>query len=54
MMVGKSRYCYNTAVFKKIGRRLTLADRFRRWRNRREEPDQYGFAGFNPPVWIRH
>lgn len=53
-MVGKSRYCYSPAVICRISRRLTLADRWRRWRKRREEPDVYRVTGYNQPIWIRH
>ena len=52
-MVGKCRYWSAPAVYKKLGRRLTLADRFRRWRNRKEEPDIPMVTGFFPAVWIR-
>ena len=53
-MIGKCRYCYSPAVIGKISHRLTLADRWRRWRNRRKEPDVYMVTGFNQPVWVRH
>ena len=54
-MVGKSRYCYSPAVFKKIGYRLTLSDRFNRWRHRNDGRTDVGLVtGYFPAVWIRH
>lgn len=53
-MVGKCRYCYSPAVIGKIGQRLTIMDRIRRWRNRRENPDLMVVTGFFPPVYPRH
>lgn len=46
-----SRYCYCPMTAKKIGRRVTLADRFRKWRRRPEKPDLYMVTGFNAPVY---
>ena len=53
-MVGKSRYCYSPAVIGNISHRLTIADRWRRWRNRRNNPDLMVVTGFFPPVYPRH
>lgn len=52
-MIGKCRYCYSPAVIGRIGRRLTIADRFRRWRYRRENPDLMIVTGYFPPVYPR-
>ena len=52
-MVGKCRYWAAPEVYRKIGRRLTLADRFRKWKRRRAEPDLYPVTGYFPPVWKR-
>lgn len=46
----KSRYCYNTQVYRKIGRRVGLLTRLRRWA-RHEEPDLYPISGYYPPVY---
>lgn len=50
-----SRYCYCPMTASRIGRRMTLADRFRRWqrirRNNRMMPDQYSFGNYNAPVY---
>ena len=48
-----SRYCYCPMTSKRIGRRMTLMDRFRRWqRIRRDSKVLYPFqgTGFYPPV----
>ena len=50
-MIGKCRYWAAPEVYKKLGRRVTLADRFRRWRNRRDVPDVYPVTGFFPARW---
>lgn len=42
----KSRYCYCPMTAKKIGRRVTLMDRFRRWRNRKDRPDVFQVTGY--------
>ena len=47
----KSRYCYCPMTAKRIGRRVTLAERFRLWMRRREKPDLYMVTGFNAPVF---
>lgn len=51
----KSRYIFCPMTSKKIGRRVTLADRFRRWKKEREnwknEPDVFMVTGFFPPVY---
>ena len=47
----KSRYCYCPMTAKRIGRRVTLLDRIRRWRVRRENPDMFMVTGFNAPVF---
>ena len=51
----KSRYCYCPMAGKKIGRRVTIMDRFRRWKrnreNRKNAPDVYQVAGFYPPIY---
>jgi hypothetical protein len=51
----KSRYCYNPMTSKRIGQRLTIADRFRRWKREREErrnwPDVFMVTGYNPPIY---
>ena len=51
----KSRYCYSPMAGKKIGRRVTMMDRFRRWKNEREnrkdESDVYRVTGFFQPIY---
>ena len=51
----KSRYIYCPMTAKRIGRRMTLADRFRRWqrirRNNRMQPDQYQVGNYYAPVY---
>ena len=50
-----SRYVYCLQVYGKIGRRVTLAERVRRWfrqrRNRQEEPDVFPIVGCFAPVF---
>lgn len=48
-----SRYCYCPMTSKKLGRRVTLADRFRRWKAQRRmpKPDVFPVTGFNAPVY---
>lgn len=49
------RYCYCPMTAKRIGRRMTLADRFRRWqrirRNRKNGPDMFPISGYGAPVY---
>lgn len=49
------RYCYCPMTAKRIGRRMTIADRFRSWQRKRrmarEEPDLFMVTGFYPPVF---
>lgn len=51
----KSRYCFNPSINRKIGRTLTLAERFRRWKHFREErkngPDLFPVTGYYRPHW---
>lgn len=47
----KSRYCMNPAVFKRIGRRLTVMERIRRRFRRVEEPDVFPICGYNAPIF---
>ena len=50
-----SRYCYCPMTSKRIGRRVTIMDRFRRWKierkNLRNAPDVYMVTGYNAPVY---
>lgn len=50
----KSRYCYNPSITRQIGHRLTIAERFRRWKFLREErknaPDVYTVTGFRQAI----
>lgn len=50
-----SRYCYCPMTARRIGRRMTIADRIRRWKRiRREmkaEPDVFRVTGFCRPVY---
>lgn len=46
-----SRYCYCPMTAKKIGRRVTLIQRLRRWLNKPQEPDLYMVTGFNAPIY---
>lgn len=52
-MTGRYVYCPMTA--KRIGRRMTIADRFRSWQRKRQirkaEPDMFMVTGFYPPVY---
>lgn len=47
-----SRYCFCPMTAKRIGRRMTPADRFRRWmrirRDRKNGPDVFMVTGFYP------
>ena len=47
----KSRYCYCPMTAKKIGRRVTLLDRIRKRRYRRENPDLFTVTGYYAPVY---
>lgn len=50
----KSRYCYNTAVTGRVGRRVTLIGRFRRWRHMRQiarETDVFPYGGYAAPIY---
>ena len=46
-----SRYVYCPMVTKKIGRRVTLMDRIRKRRIRREQPDLFMVTGYYAPVY---
>lgn len=48
-----SRYCYCPMTSKRLGRRVTIADRFRKWKANRRRPkaDLYMVTGFNAPVY---
>ena len=52
-MVGKCRYCYSPAVTGKISHRLTIADRYRRWKRKKQRIDVYMVTGYFQPVWVR-
>lgn len=47
----KSRYCYCPMTAKKIGRRVTLMDRIRKHRIRKEQPDLFMVTGYHAPVY---
>ena len=51
----KSRYCYCPMTAKRIGRRMTLADRFHRWqrirRSKKNLPDLYPVGNYYAPVY---
>ena len=47
----KSRYCYNPMTPRRIGRRVTLADKFRRWLRKKEQPDVFEIIGYCAPVY---
>lgn len=47
-----SRYCYCPCTAKKIGRRVTLRTRLKRYfKRRREEPDIFPVVGYFQPVY---
>lgn len=50
-----SRYVYCPMTSKRIGRRVTIMDRFRRWKkereNRRNAPDVFMVTGYYPPIY---
>ena len=50
----KSRYIYCPMTAKRIGRRVTILDRLRRWAKRHEKPDLYMVTGFNAPIYPGH
>ena len=47
-----SRYVYCPMTAKRLGRRVTIADRLRRWwaNKHREEPDVFPIVGYFTPV----
>ena len=45
-----SRYCYCPMTSRKLGRRVSLLTRIRRWA-RRNEPDLFPTCGYNAPVF---
>ena len=47
----KSRYCYCPMTAKRIGRRVTLLDRIRKRRVRRQYPDVFMVTGYNAPIY---
>lgn len=47
----KSRYCYNPMTPKRIGRRVTLADRIRRAWKKSEKPDVFEIIGYCAPIY---
>ena len=49
----KGRYCYNPMTPRKIGRRVTLADRIRRAiaKSKSEQPDVYEVTGYCAPIY---
>lgn len=49
----KSRYCYNTAVYGKVGRRLTIWEQIKKWRHdrKRAKPDLYPVTGYYPMIY---
>ena len=51
----KSRYCFNPAHAPKIGRRVTMVSRIRRWINKRRNgrPDVFMVTGYFNPVYPR-
>lgn len=48
-MTGRWVYC--PAVYGKISRRVTVAERFRRWLNRKPQPDVFMTVGYFPPYY---
>lgn len=50
-----SRYCYCPMTAKRIGRRVSLLGRFRRWKRIRQEmrnaPDLYPVGNYNAPIY---
>ena len=45
------RYVNCPAVYRKLGRRVTLMDRIRRWLHRPESPDVYEIIGYCAPIY---
>ena len=54
-MAATGRYIYCPMTAARIGRRMTIADRFRRWqrirRDRKQEPDLFMISGYARPVY---
>ena len=46
-----SRYCYCPMTSKKLGRRLTIFERIRKYFRKVEKPDMYPICGYNAPVF---
>lgn len=47
-----SRYCYCPMTAKRIGRRMTLIEQWKRRRYlKRNNPDVYPICGYNAPVF---
>ena len=50
-----SRYCYCPMTSKKLYQRVTIMDRFRRWKKKREDrrnaPDLFMVTGYNAPIY---
>lgn len=47
----KSRYCYCPMTAKRIGRRLTMLERLRRWLKAKPTPDLFMVTGFEAPIY---
>ena len=47
----KCRYCYNPMTAKRIGRRVTLMSRIRKWLYKPANPDLYRVTGFEAPIY---
>lgn len=48
----KSRYCYCPMTSKRLGQRLTLMDRLRRWKHRRaNRVDVFPVTGYFAPIY---
>ena len=45
------RYVHCPEVYRKIGRRVTLLDRLRRWIHRPKKPDVYEIIGYCAPIY---
>ena len=49
------RYVFYPMTAKRIGRRMTIAERFRSWQRQRrlckDTPDVYPVTGYYPPVY---
>ena len=50
----KSRYIYCPMTAKRIGRKVTVLDRIRRWYHKPKKPDLYMVTGFNAPIYPGH